>query len=104
MLHWSATVSVMMRPTIHTATMMVGTAVLSMQTQIHVLNVYAIWRLVQLDIIPWLEMDFAMMTLILLNVIMMAEIVVQILTWLEMPYVMMKLTILDVIMMVETVV
>jgi hypothetical protein len=49
-------------------------------------------------------MDFAMMTPILLNVIMMVEIVAQILTWLVMPYVMMKLTILDVIMMVETVV
>ena len=29
-----------------------------------------------MDIIPWLEMDFAMMTLILLNVIMMVETVV----------------------------
>jgi hypothetical protein len=31
---------------------------------------------VQLDIIPWLEMDFAMMSQILLNVIMMVETVV----------------------------
>ena len=54
--------------------MMVGTAVLSMETKIPVLNVYAVsQRLVQPDIIRWLEMDFAMMTLILLNVIMMVE-------------------------------
>ena len=74
MLHWQAMVSATMRPTIRTATMMVGTAVPRMQTQIPVLIVVVIsQRLVQLDIIPWLEMDFAMMTLIMLNVIMMEE-------------------------------
>ena len=57
-------------------TMTVGTAVLCIQTQITVLIVHAIYcQLVQLDIIPWLEMDFAMMTLILLNVNMMVETV-----------------------------
>ena len=43
MLHWLVTVSVMMRPTMQTATLMVVTAVLSMQTQISVLIVNAIW-------------------------------------------------------------
>ena len=84
-----------------------------MQTQLIVLIAHAIsYALVQLDIIPWLEMGFAMMTLILLNVIMMVEIVAQILNllqmdlqiWLVMAYVMMKLTILDVIVMVVIVV
>ena len=77
MLQWLATVSAMMRPTTQTATMMVGTVVLRIQTPIPVLNVHATsQRLVQLDIIPWLAMDFAMMELILLNVIMMVETVV----------------------------
>ena len=76
-----------------------------MQTPIPVLNVFAISKKhLQLDIIPRLEMDFAMMTLILLNVIMMVEIVAQILTQLVMASVMMKQTILSVTMMVETVV
>ena len=51
-----------------------------------------------------LVMVFVMMKLILLNVIMMAETVVQILTWLVMASVMMKQTILSVTMIVETVV
>ena len=59
--------------------MTVGTAVLSMWMKISVLNAYVICqKFVQLDIIPWLEMDFVMMALILLNVIMMAENVVDI--------------------------
>ena len=42
MLHWLAMVSAMMRPTMKTATMMVGSAVLRMQTQMPVLNVAVI--------------------------------------------------------------
>ena len=42
MLHWSAMASVTMRPTIQAVTMMVGTAVLRMQTYIPVLIVAVI--------------------------------------------------------------
>ena len=42
MLHWLAMVSAMMRLTMQTATMMVGTAVLGTQTPVTVLNVHAI--------------------------------------------------------------
>ena len=71
-------VSVMMKPTTMSVTMMVGTVVYLMLTQTNVLNAFAIIkRCVQLELlILWLEMDTAMMKPTMLNATMMVVTVV----------------------------
>ena len=71
-------VSVMMKPTTMSVTMMVGTVVYLMLTQNNVLNAFAIIkRCVQLELlILWLEMDIAKMKPTMLNATMMVVTVV----------------------------